>query len=315
MATVGAAGEAVEHRFLAGRIYFVYYAAALRRIARRVSAILSGPVEVARWVTNHTRPSGYAARPAREGIQQCILACRTKLIYPAAIYSGPIEIACGITDHPCLRVATDGARRKTVQNGLFTGCVQFVHYAAARAAIERSPIEVPRRVATALLIGLNTDTAQLTRDVSEADVTAFARLYRVADVALNNAILRNHIQTKDLVFFRFAIDNLQIEDGLAFCHFPDGCNQNLLGILGDFFLALQEVDFVVLAAHNAGGVNLSVRNERPGTNAAAVIQEVLAGIGFGGGHRDMAGGLVRDAAKFDRDLVRARFVAAARTGT
>ena len=111
--------------------------------------------------------------------------------------------------------------------------------------------EVPRRVATALLIGLNTDTALLTRGVSEADVTAFARLYRVADVALNNAILRNYIQTKDLDFFRFAWINLRIEDSLAFCHFPDGCNQNLLGILGDFFLAVQEVDFVVLAAHNA----------------------------------------------------------------
>jgi len=170
--------------------------------------------------------------------------------------------------------------------------------------------EVPRKVATALLIGLNTDTAQLTRGVSEADVTAFAHLYRLADIPLHNSILRNYIQSKDLSFFRFALDHVSIEAGVAFCYFPDGCNQNLLGILSDFFLAVQEINFVVLCAHNAGGINFSVRSERPGANAAAVIQEVLRGIGLGGGHRDMAGGLIKDAALFDSETIRTLFVRA-----
>ena len=113
-------------------------------------------------------------------------------------------------------------------------------------------LEVPRRVATALLVGLNTDTAQLTRGVSEEDVSAFAHLYRLADIPLHNSILRNYIQSKDLGFFRFALDHVTIQAGLAFCFFSEGCNQNLLGILSDFFLAIQEVDFVVLCARNAG---------------------------------------------------------------
>ena len=69
---------------------------------------------------------------------------------------------------------------------------------------------------------------------------------------LENSILRNSIQTKDLAFYRHALANVQISDAVAFCWFPDGCNQNLLGILGDFFISLEEAEFVVLCARNAG---------------------------------------------------------------
>jgi len=168
-------------------------------------------------------------------------------------------------------------------------------------------VEIPKNVATALMIGINMDTALLTRGVSKDDIEAYANLYSISDIRLQNSILRNFIQTKDLSFYRYAIDNVKIANGIAYCHFPDGCNQNLLAILGDFFLALEEVQFVILCAKNGINVNFSLRNEKKEWNAALVIQEVLKGIGFGGGHADMAGGIVSDASLFDAAAVLARF--------
>jgi nanoRNase/pAp phosphatase (c-di-AMP/oligoRNAs hydrolase) len=154
--------------------------------------------------------------------------------------------------------------------------------------------EVPKDVATALMIGINMDTALLTRKVSPEDIRAYADLYPHADVRLENSILRNSIQTKDLAFFRHALANVEISNGFAFCWFPDGCNQNLLGILGDFFISLEEAEFVVLCARNRGVINISVRSEREEWNASHVVQAALLGIGFGGGHADMAGGIISD---------------------
>ncbi len=65
-------------------------------------------------------------------------------------------------------------------------------------------LPVPRDVATALMIGINMDTALLTRGVSEDDVSAYADLYPLADITLQNSLLRNYIQTKDLDFYRQA---------------------------------------------------------------------------------------------------------------
>lgn len=169
---------------------------------------------------------------------------------------------------------------------------------------------IPASVATALMIGINMDTALLTRQVSRDDIQAYADLYTVADIRLENSILRNSIQTRDLAFYRHALENVQIADRVAFCWFPGGCNQNLLGILGDFFISLEEAEFVVLCARNADVINVSVRNEREGVNASQVVQKALQGIGFGGGHADMAGGIIRGQQGMDGAQLRSRFLVA-----
>jgi nanoRNase/pAp phosphatase (c-di-AMP/oligoRNAs hydrolase) len=173
---------------------------------------------------------------------------------------------------------------------------------------EELGVPVPRDVATALMIGINMDTALLTRGVSEEDVTAYADLYPIADIPLQNSLLRNYIQTKDLDFYRFAINKVAIKKGVAFCYFPEGCNQNLLGILGDFFLALEEVHFVILCANNENTINFSLRNENEDINASLIIQDVLKGIGFGGGHQDLAGGLIQDKTLFNADAIYSAFM-------
>jgi hypothetical protein len=42
-----------------------------------------------------------------------------------------------------------------------------------------------------------------------------------------------------------------------------------------------------------------VRSEREEWNASRVVQRALHGIGFGGGHADMAGGIIREPGVID----------------
>jgi nanoRNase/pAp phosphatase (c-di-AMP/oligoRNAs hydrolase) len=169
-------------------------------------------------------------------------------------------------------------------------------------------LPITQNTATALIVGIDMDTALFTRDAHEKDVTAYSKLYTLADIRLVNSILRNYIQIKDLDFYKAAIENVEIVNEFAFCYFPEGCNQNLLGILGDFFLALKEVDFVALAANNDGKINFSVRSERDEWNAAHVIQKVLQGKGFGGGHIDMAGGIIPGNVDYDITDIKNNFI-------
>lgn len=169
-------------------------------------------------------------------------------------------------------------------------------------------IAIPQNIASALLVGINMDTSLLTRGVSVNDIQAYSSLYTLSDVRLVNSILRNYIQQKDLKFYKEAIDRVEIIKNVAYCYFPEGCNQNMLGILGDFFLALSEVDFVILLADNGGKINFSLRNENIDWNCSFIIQAALKGIGFGGGHADMAGGIINDISLFNERNVRGRFI-------
>ncbi len=164
-------------------------------------------------------------------------------------------------------------------------------------------LEIPPSVSTALLTGLLVDTALMTRHVSRVDLSAYASLYTSADIALVNALLRNRIQKKDLAFYRAVLENVRIQDRFAFYCFRETCNPNLLGIIGDFLLTLREVRFVLLCAPNNGNIHLSARSEAKGWNAAVILKELLQGSGFGGGHAEMAGGIVTNPRLFDKEEV------------
>ena len=147
-----------------------------------------------------------------------------------------------------------------------------------------------RDVASALLIGLARDTDLYTRGMTEMDMDAFHYLFPLADHSLVNDILRNNIQLTDLKYFSAVIRQIQYSKGIAFCYLPEGCPQNLLGILGDFILSLNEVHFVCLFACNDNTINISFRNEWPDCHASLVMRKFIRDIGRGGGHKEMAGG-------------------------
>jgi nanoRNase/pAp phosphatase (c-di-AMP/oligoRNAs hydrolase) len=168
-------------------------------------------------------------------------------------------------------------------------------------------VAVPAPVATALLIGISMDTAQLTRGVGPADVEAYSELYALADIRLVTAVVASHVQPRELGFYRAALENVTVKSRFAFCFLPSGCSQNLMGTLADFFLGLRDVDFVALCARNEGNVNFSVRCRNADWSASQIVQEVLNGVGLGGGHRHMAGGSIKDVELFDVADIYRRF--------
>lgn len=155
-------------------------------------------------------------------------------------------------------------------------------------------VEMKTNVATALMIGLIIDTANLSRGISEIDFAAYDYLRKRADMAYVRKTTKNNIELADLSYFREALSSFQRFENKGFIYLDKGCRQNLLGILADFFIAITEIDVVVIAAQNHSSINFSVRSEPEVVNSADLIRQALQGIGNGGGHDNMAGGLITD---------------------
>ncbi len=164
-------------------------------------------------------------------------------------------------------------------------------------------IEIPENVATALMTGINIDTMQLTRSVTEKDMIAYSTLFNYADMEMVNSIIRNGMVLEDLPFFKYLLDNFKIEESILFCYMKNGCGPNLLGMLADFALGLDETDFVILCARHDNTIIFSIRSENPLWNAAETIEKVLEGTGSGGGHTELAGGYIPNAGNFDPEEI------------
>jgi nanoRNase/pAp phosphatase (c-di-AMP/oligoRNAs hydrolase) len=159
-------------------------------------------------------------------------------------------------------------------------------------------VPIPPRVATALMVGISMDTSRLTRGMNARDLEIYFHCFGLADLPYVTSLLRNSMHLPDLHRFQHLLDTLVMNETAAVAHFPDGCHQNVLGLLGDFLLGFDEIDFVLLSARNGGLVNLSLRSERHEWDASRLVRAVVEGRGFGGGHAEMAGGAITEVTAF-----------------
>ena len=154
-------------------------------------------------------------------------------------------------------------------------------------------IELPEKVATALLYGIKVDTANLTRGVSKLDMDMFYALFFKSDTKQLANLESNCMELEDLKAYGSAIDSIRVEDGISFADTGADCPEALIAEVADFMAELQNVYFSVVYSIRKEGIKLSVRSFRnSGCNAGEVIIEALEGIGTGGGHITMAGGYV-----------------------
>ncbi len=167
--------------------------------------------------------------------------------------------------------------------------------------IQESGTRLTSQVATALAVGIHVDTNSFRRRTHHNDVEAFSFLFDEIDQGLFTSILRNNINLKELLTYEKTFTNIRIDQKFAFYYYPESCTRNLLGMLSDFFLSIEEVEFVVLCAQSENKILFSVRSGNPDWNAGFIIRKTLEGIGAGGGHKDMAGGVLNNRDLFDEE--------------
>lgn len=152
--------------------------------------------------------------------------------------------------------------------------------------------EIPRMVATALLYGIKMDTRNLCSGVTEEDLDAFTRLHRIANHDIIRRLENNSLQISDLRAYGAAIQNIVVYEGIGFVHIPFDCPDGLIASVSNFILALDAVTLAVVYADRSGGLKFSVRSELSSVNAGQLVNYALRGVGNGGGHATMAGGLL-----------------------
>ena len=208
-------------------------------------------------------------------------------------------------DTPGIEIAVIDHHQVTPPSDLWYSDVRPEYGACASILVEyyqELGHDLPAPVATALHIGLNIDTAHLTRGYSASDIEAFATLHANSNTHIVNKICKNTLESKDLTGFKDLLDAATIHHRVAFAYLEQCPSKNILGILGDFMIAVEEIDAVIIAAHMHNKIHVSLRSEIAEFDVAALVRKVLNNdkLGFGGGHSHMAGGVI-----IHRDIIEA----------
>ena len=155
-----------------------------------------------------------------------------------------------------------------------------------------SSTTLDKNTATALLYGLKMDTDSFNRGVTDFDIEIFGYLHRLADTQTIINLYHNNMELDDLHAYGEAIKNVQIYENIGFASISFDCPDALVAMISDFILGLDVVEFAVVYALRDGGYKFSVRNETASYHAGTITQKALEGLGGGGGHFSMAGGMI-----------------------
>ncbi len=156
----------------------------------------------------------------------------------------------------------------------------------------KSDTTLDTNTATALLYGIKMDTDSFNRGVTDFDIEMFAHLHRLADNQKIISMYNNNMGIEDLHAYGEAIRNIKIYENVGFAKISFDCPDGLIAMISDFILGLDIVEFSVVYAVRNGGYKFSVRNETAVYHAGTITQKALAGLGGGGGHFSMAGGVI-----------------------
>ncbi len=150
-------------------------------------------------------------------------------------------------------------------------------------------LEPDRKLATALFYGIQSETMDLGREASEADVDASVFLYPRTDPAAISRIRHARVPRGVYRSIHEGLERAWSRGDVVFVplgrlEYPD-----LVAQLADLFLRVHGVNWVIAAGRYQDSLLFSVRAHTPDAHAGTLVQKVIGTRGSAGGHGEMAG--------------------------
>lgn len=136
-----------------------------------------------------------------------------------------------------------------------------------------------------------------------ADTNQFSELYNPLDMRLRDEAPHDRDLIDELRYHSISLRELEIA-GIALMRVNyneihrfavlkcEPCDPNILGLISDFLLQVDAIDFCVVFNEVGDGFKFSVRSCVKRVNASELASFLAAGIGSGGGHSNKAGGFI-----------------------
>lgn len=196
-----------------------------------------------------------------------------------------LPIAIAIDHHP-MRPETSRVRFADIRTEY--GSTSTIMYYYLKAA----GLDLPTRLATALLIGIKSDTRGLEREASEADLHAYLEIFPNADLTLLTRIENPLIPRSHFEVFHKALEESEIVGDAVVTDIGRVDNADVVAELADFLIPLERIDYALVMGRHRDRLYLSLRTRDEGHDAGRLISTVVGDLGTAGGHGKMAAGQI-----------------------
>lgn len=241
----------------------------------------------------------YMGEPARPENIAMIRTLRIPTVKFSPALMKPGLLLATVDAQPSFFLATDGLKFDIVIDHHPLADVGDPRYSDVRPTygatstimteyFQNTGLRMNRRIATALFYGLKTDTGNLTRNVSDADVNAFRWLRNHVDENILRTIELSYMPPSMLDHFGIAIANKKIARDTAFTYIGTVENPETCVYIADFFIKISGIGWVIVACRTKEKVVVVFRSDGLRKHAGRDAESLFSAYGSAGGHRTMA---------------------------
>jgi nanoRNase/pAp phosphatase (c-di-AMP/oligoRNAs hydrolase) len=159
-------------------------------------------------------------------------------------------------------------------------------------ALLESGLAIPRRLATAIVYGIGSETQNLGRDGGARDMAVYQALWPKANM---RALWKISYPRRSAVFFAElgrAIRHAFVCRQIIGVHLGPLQSPDAVAQIADFLLTLEGMRWSFVTGRYQGRLHLSLRTGDPSERAGTLLKRLLGGGNRGGGHAMIAGGAV-----------------------
>lgn len=178
------------------------------------------------------------------------------------------------------------------------------HQFAGHDLLSRSWFYSSCEVATALIYGIKTDTADLSRNVSDLDMRAYDFLFPLVDREKLVTITRPRLPTAYFITLKEALRKVRLYGSVAMCSLGVIASVEMVAEFADLLLRMQGVSAVFCGGLVDNTYFVSVRTDAGGDAWRMIGAAMVGEQGTFGGHGTVAGGSIQLASSDTRGLRR-----------
>ncbi|MEJ2481731.1 MAG: DHH family phosphoesterase [Gemmatimonadota bacterium] len=193
------------------------------------------------------------------------------------------QIATIVIDHHPVRPESSAAPYSDVRPEYGACSSMIVEFLRA------SKLEPDRPLATALFYAIQSETMDLGREASQAELDASLFLYPRSDPAALSRIRHARVPRAVYRSIHAGLEKAWSRGGVVCVPAGKLDYPDIVAQLADLFLRVDDVDWVIAAGRYRDGLYLSLRTLIPDAHAGDLVRRVVGGRGSAGGHGEMAG--------------------------
>jgi nanoRNase/pAp phosphatase (c-di-AMP/oligoRNAs hydrolase) len=149
-------------------------------------------------------------------------------------------------------------------------------------------VPIDKRVATALLYGIRTDTKEFKRNVTPQDLNYAGFLLPLTDADLLDKIMSPSMSQETLDVIGTAISRRKIQSGYLFSSVGYVMNRDALPQAADLLITLEGVNTALVYGITDTAIVISARNRDVRLHIGNALSEAFGDMGDAGGHPNMA---------------------------